>query len=64
MTNEKSLCTRCSGLGKIKCPACRGAGKFEKLNEDHKQEKKIVSCAGCNGSGVMTCGSCGGSGKK
>ena len=65
MTQSENICNRCSGTGRITCPACGGSGKAESVNEGlTKKEVRVVSCASCHGSGERTCGVCGGSGKK
>ncbi len=54
--NEKIKCPRCSGQGKISCPACDRSNVKTEITQ-------FSSCARCLGKGEIICPLCNGSGE-
>jgi len=52
-----ATCKTCSGKGSVKCPKCKGSGRWEAGFLAFSTQ-----CNNCDGSGVTKCGVCHGKG--
>lgn len=55
MVIEKS-CSKCSGMGKVRCPSCGGTGHGSAFSHS-------PFCSTCGGQSQVGCNQCGGRGK-